>query len=230
MLKERIKSTLCGVIIGAILTGGIASAYTTHTLYGVMTNGIRIVIDGKEIEPTDANGNIVEPAIYEGTTYLPVRAVAQAFGKAVYWDGQNYTVYLGDMDGELEYPTVELRDMKNISGGFSTTSKLTDNYGTRYKYGESKNNFTGGLEEYLLNMQYSRFKGILYVPEGTTKDGDLGYVSIEADGRTIYTSDALHKASRPIEIDVDTTGCNEFKITFNGFEGCLVLGNAGFYQ
>ena len=55
--------------------------------------------------------------IYNGTTYLPVRAVAKAFNKEVYWDGPDYTVYLGDMDCKLEYPTVELRDMEDIGGG-----------------------------------------------------------------------------------------------------------------
>lgn len=57
---------------------------------------IKLLIDGTEIIPTDANGNTVEPFIYDGTTYLPVRAVASALGVEVGWDGDTGTVYLGE--------------------------------------------------------------------------------------------------------------------------------------
>ena len=57
--------------------------------------GISIYVDGTKIKSTDANGNVVEPMIYKGTTYLPVRAVANAFDKEVAWDGKTSSVYIG---------------------------------------------------------------------------------------------------------------------------------------
>ena len=74
----------------------------------------RIVVDRNELHPVDSDGNAVEPMIYNGTTYLPVRAIASAVGKAAYWDGPTYTVYLGDMNGTLEYPTEMLVNMTSI--------------------------------------------------------------------------------------------------------------------
>jgi peptidyl-prolyl cis-trans isomerase B (cyclophilin B) len=69
---------------------------TSATLQKDVTyRDIKIVVDGNEITPTDANGNPVEPFIMDGTTYLPVRAVANAFGKEVGWDDTTNTVYLG---------------------------------------------------------------------------------------------------------------------------------------
>jgi hypothetical protein len=59
-------------------------------------NNIQLVIDGTKIVPKDANGNIVEPFIYNGSTYLPVRAVGEAIGKTVEWDPATQTVYLGE--------------------------------------------------------------------------------------------------------------------------------------
>ena len=59
-------------------------------------DNIKLVIDGATITPKDANGSTVEPFIYNGTTYLPVRAVGNALGKQVSWDGKTKTVYLGD--------------------------------------------------------------------------------------------------------------------------------------
>lgn len=60
---------------------------------------IRITLYGNEITPTDANGNPVEPFIMDGSTYLPVRAVASALGLDVGWDGATSTVILGNPDG-----------------------------------------------------------------------------------------------------------------------------------
>lgn len=61
-------------------------------------NDITICINGREFTPKDAAGNVVEPFIMNGTTYLPVRAVGEALGLNVNWDGDTHTVYLGDID------------------------------------------------------------------------------------------------------------------------------------
>lgn len=227
---------LCALVIPALAAG------STQTLKNVMVGGIRIVIDGQELHPTDAGGNPVSPMIYNGTTYLPVRAVASALGKAVYWDGPTYTVYLGNMDGQLEYPTVMLKDMTSIAETPRSTDRLTDNYGNRYNSAiiniSKYNSVTEVPYEYLLNMKYSRFKGTLYVPEGETMDNHC-YLTIEADGRTIYTSPDMNKSSAPVTIDVNVSGYNDIVIQWNGaisnyygdankFSCCLA--DAGFYQ
>lgn len=233
-MKKRTKSIIAGLLVGATLAGTSLIAANTITLYNVVANGVKIVIDGQKITPTDANGNAVEPIIYNGTTYLPVRAVANAFGKAVYWDGPTYTVYLGDMDGKLEYPSVELRDLESIADEHSIATEPEDNYGTRYTYA-----LRGGANydynktyEYLTNMKYSRLKGVLYVTAGTDWDY-TGTFEIIADGRRIYTSPVLDKTSRPIPLDIDITGYNDIKLVFNGdyrLSTCLRFADAGFYQ
>lgn len=57
-------------------------------------NNIKIELDGQQITPTDANGKAVEPFAVDGTTYLPVRAVSEALGMDVEWDGNTSTVLL----------------------------------------------------------------------------------------------------------------------------------------
>ena len=232
-MKQRAQGLIAGLLSGVMLTSGLAIAANTTTLYDVVTNGIKIVVDGKKLNPTDANGNKVEPMIYNGTTYLPVRAVANALGKAVYWDGPNYTVYLGDMGGQLEYPTVYMTELKSIENNPWTEKSVTDNYGNEY-INVVKNYDYGFMRfEYLLNMKYRRFKAKLFVPS-TSSEGS-GYLEIIADGKPIYTSEKMTKTSRPVDIDVNITGCNDIKIRFScysrekgGIPMCLA--NAGFYQ
>lgn len=64
---------------------------------------IKLVVNGKEVTPKDVNGNVVEPFAYNGTTYLPVRAVGEALGKTVRWDGETKTVHLGETLPQATY-------------------------------------------------------------------------------------------------------------------------------
>ena len=235
--RKNWKSFAAGMLTMAlILALGIPAlaAGNIRSLQNVTVGGIHIVIDGQELHPTDVNGNPVDPFVYNGTTYLPIRAVANALGKAVYWDGPTYTVYLGDMDGKLEYPTVMLKDMTSIWESPWETNRLTDNYGNRYNsaiYNGSGEVYDHYKFEYLINMQYSRFKGTLYVPQGETSDW-TDYLTIEADGRVIYTSPEMGKTSAPVDIDVNVRGYNDIKICFSSGNrhGSLCLADAGFYQ
>ena len=92
---KRQHGKLSGFVLGllpGVLLLGIAilaiGAGKLSTLEDVMVGGITIVLDSEELHPVDANGKSVDVMIYNGTTYLPVRAVASAVGKAVYWDGR----------------------------------------------------------------------------------------------------------------------------------------------
>jgi len=101
MSKEKIRGFLVGVIVMTLV---FSMSISTYALIGSKSitasyNNIKIYIDQKLITPKDVKGNIVEPFIYNGTTYLPVRAVGEAFGKSVSWDGKTNSVYVGTQPG-----------------------------------------------------------------------------------------------------------------------------------
>ncbi len=76
-------------------------AYRTVEVTAVYKD-IKIVVNGTEIIPKDVNGNIVEPFIIDGTTYLPVRALANALGEDVSWEQSTSTVYVGEQPFRLD--------------------------------------------------------------------------------------------------------------------------------
>ena len=89
-----------GFIAGVLVTLVFTMAFPAFGSVGakmvkVSYDNIKITLNGQQITPRDGQGNIVEPFIYEGTTYLPIRAVANALGLAVDWDSGNKTVILG---------------------------------------------------------------------------------------------------------------------------------------
>lgn len=101
MKKKR--RVLAAVLCCALTLVTVAYATNaTKTIQAAYMN-IKLVVDGVPITPKDSNGSTVEPFIYNGTTYLPVRAVGEALGKQVSWDGETKTVYLGQAPGQVTY-------------------------------------------------------------------------------------------------------------------------------
>lgn len=96
MKKWNLRSFVSGVLATVLCVGliGTASASIGQRTMVADYQNIRITLDGKEITPTDANGNVVEPFSVDGTTYLPVRAIGNALGLGVDWDGSTGTVVL----------------------------------------------------------------------------------------------------------------------------------------
>ena len=100
------KSVLTLALAGAVMLGvmvGANAADTVKTITASLNYGITIKYNGDVQEMKDANGNRVYPISYEGTTYLPVRAVSNMLGIEVNWDGATNTVWLGE--GFVATPT-----------------------------------------------------------------------------------------------------------------------------
>lgn len=93
-LTRRIAVTTLALLLlcGTALAAGVIKTQMIEANY----MGIKLVVNGIEVTPKDAAGHEVEPFASNGTTYLPVRAVAAALGQDVEWDGETKTVYIGD--------------------------------------------------------------------------------------------------------------------------------------
>lgn len=96
-MKKPLK-VLVALACALALAAGTAvatNAITTKTLLAQYM-GITLRVNGQAVIPEDANGGTVEPFVVDGTTYLPVRAVGEALGKEVSWDGETRTVSIQD--------------------------------------------------------------------------------------------------------------------------------------
>lgn len=92
---RRWKDFLAGFLAAALMmSAGMPSMAATARQLNASYNNIQITLDGKTLTPKDANGATVEPFIVDGTTYLPVRAVADSLGLGVEWDAKTQTVKL----------------------------------------------------------------------------------------------------------------------------------------
>ena len=95
-MKQKLQGLIAGVLIGATITGGAVFAATGTKTIEVLYNNIKVYKDNVLCELKDANGTVIEPFIYNGTTYMPVRGTANLAGMDVTWDGATQSVYLWD--------------------------------------------------------------------------------------------------------------------------------------
>ena len=123
-INRRWKDILLGAVGMALVSCMVvpALAYTGTRNEALTYRDIKVELDGTRLTLRDGDGTVVEPFIIDGTTYLPVRAVAEALGLDVTWNGQTGVVALttgsgtatggststGDYIGEEKAKTIAL--------------------------------------------------------------------------------------------------------------------------
>ena len=122
MKFQRLKDMVCGAVIASMVlcSGTVAFAKVANMNIPVSFSNIKIIVDGKQLSTSK------EPFTYNGTTYLPVRAVAEAVGKDVTWDGATKTVYLG------EKPQNTTQTTSNQTTELSAKEYYYEKYGSFY--------------------------------------------------------------------------------------------------
>ncbi len=67
---------------------------TTRVVTATLNRDMTVTLDGAAQTFQDTNGQTVYPIVYNGTTYLPVRAISGLVGLSIEWDGATNTVKL----------------------------------------------------------------------------------------------------------------------------------------
>ena len=73
--------------------------------------------NNEAIDMTDANGKAVEAFIYNGTTYVPIRAVSNAFGADIGYDRNTQTISIYDDFTEIVTAAYKLERTITICRG-----------------------------------------------------------------------------------------------------------------
>ena len=87
---------LCSLLLCLTLMLGMSIPVCAAAEQTVTVDPINIMVGGKTFLPTDANGDNVPVFAYNGTTYAPLRALAEAYGLSV---GYNAEKNLATVDG-----------------------------------------------------------------------------------------------------------------------------------
>ena len=91
-MKKRIPAII--LMFALFLTTSYAANTYRKTI--AVTSGVNVEFNNEAIDMTDANGKAVEAFIYNGTTYVPIRAVSNAFGADIGYDRNTQTISVYD--------------------------------------------------------------------------------------------------------------------------------------
>ncbi|MDR0937338.1 MAG: copper amine oxidase N-terminal domain-containing protein [Oscillospiraceae bacterium] len=243
MLKQIIgklqtgKNFATGLITGVLLTATVATAFAATPIKEALVsfyNDITIYVNGSLFQSSvkDAKGEPVYPLVYEGRTYLPIAAIAEAFDVPAAWDGATRSIYLGTKAGETQYMTDILPAYENNGTAYSTgvtyeeysAVKSIADSGKTKKFALGGVDYTDGFifdnrtsiwtadvwAVWNLNGHYSNLTATLCHVDGK---GD-GATTVE-----VYFDDVLH---RTIEVKPDMAP-QEFTLNLNGINQLKII-------
>lgn len=97
MKNKKVQKTILAAVCLLAFSSSAALASNAARTITVYYQDIKIYVDGIKQSPS------AEPFIYNGTTYLPVRAVSEALGETVVWNQDTKSVYIGEQNTGQQY-------------------------------------------------------------------------------------------------------------------------------
>lgn len=113
---------IIGLVIGASALGVI------QEIRAQLRPDFTVVIDGEVKEFKNADGEVVYPILYNGTTYLPLRAIGEIMGKKVYWYEDEKRIELKEEKTTVTDADVIVPDMGNVNNPAATANSNTANF------------------------------------------------------------------------------------------------------
>lgn len=123
-MKKLISLSLAVIMMFSMAVSVFAAE--NENIDAVLDRRIKVTYNGELQTFTDANGKIVYPIVYQGTTYLPVRAASALVKLPVQWDGANYTVVLGEKTEQPVTPPAEKELHRGVWNGKVYTNEFAN--------------------------------------------------------------------------------------------------------
>lgn len=103
-MKKYLSGVITGVLVSTLILGTALSALAISGRMTIEVDPINIQVNGQTFAPKDVNGKEVPVFAYQGTTYAPLRALAEAYGLEVGYDAGANMASVNDPDVKPEQP------------------------------------------------------------------------------------------------------------------------------
>lgn len=180
---KRLQGFVAGVLVGTLCAGAVAYATVGTQTIEVEYDNIKVYKDNVLCELKDANGSTVEPFIYNGTTYLPVRASAGLADMEVEWDGATSSIKLWDelvpegtylLDVCLPYETSYFKAYTGVDSFYMAGEKYTNGFTLGSMWGNTYALFN-------LNSKYSEINFTIGHVDGTAMCDNTVYFYLDGN-------------------------------------------------
>lgn len=123
-MKSKALSFLSGILFTLILIGLPVTALAVSNGFTIECSPIKALVNGKVFQPKDAKGNDAMVFTYNGTTYAPLRALAEAYGLEVGYDGSRN---IATVNCPKEQNALQTSNFKSV---WTVKEKPVTNYGS----------------------------------------------------------------------------------------------------
>lgn len=227
------KITKSLLTVGAACALAVTSFAAGNMISISVDPSVKILVNGAEFKPTDANGNDVMTFIYNGTTYAPLRALAEAYGLEVGYDAARNMATVSEPGKNYDTPAAS--SATPSAGTFFTESGTGDSvvrsvetttpsrflFRTSDKSHHSVKGFYGdGNYDYdlLVNESGAPYEGSSYLPQDRTYDFEINCSGAwEIEVQTIGYSDNVGFSGHGDTVtDIIQPSAKYYTITYTG--------------
>jgi len=221
-MKNFLKGMLVMLLIVTMSVGVLAATPVGNkTVSAILNSSIKVVVNNKQLEMKDSNGNVLLPITYNGTTYLPLRSIAESVGLPVNYEGVSQTAYLGSTDEKVMCTSADVNPTGSSHFIFTKdSSKLTVNnmqYATALVSKDCDWWLADTVGSYSLNLKLNKsttkFGGTFYVASNTLPKGRVEFSIVDdtSTSKTVLYS-AIVNPGEILDFEVDTFGASKIAI------------------
>ena len=127
-MKKNMLSFVSGMIAMLLLAGLPVTALAASGAIRIEVSPISVLVDGEVFQPKDAKGNDVMVFTYNGTTYAPLRALAEAYGLEVGYDGERHIATVSKQPAQTQVPVADT-GYAGFEKQWTVKEKPVTNYG-----------------------------------------------------------------------------------------------------
>ena len=129
-MKTKFLSFVAGALSVLMLVALPISALASDGALSIKAYPINVLVNGQVFEPKDAKGNDVLVFTYNGTTYAPLRALAEAYDLEVGYDAKSNTATVTNPAKVSGTPAAA----NSFASSWTVKEKPVTNYGSEKIY------------------------------------------------------------------------------------------------
>ena len=127
-MKKRFLSFAAGALTALLISSTAVTALAASGAIRIEVSPISVLVDGEVFQPKDAKGNDVMVFTYNGTTYAPLRALAEAYGLEVGYDGERNIATVSKQPAQTQAPIADT-GYAGFEKQWTVKEKPVTNYG-----------------------------------------------------------------------------------------------------
>ncbi|MCU6792699.1 copper amine oxidase N-terminal domain-containing protein [Paenibacillus sp. WQ 127069] len=228
-MRKSTTLALSGLLVFSFSTVVYASA-NIKEVSAYLNNGVKFMLKREAWTPYDADGIKQVAITYEGSTYLPLRSVAEATGLKVDWNDATNTIVMSKKETIREFELLSNRKISPFrDSDLSTAMKIVQSPITMFNktyssglqftlspyttYAPDRQNWLKNTE-IDLGGQYRKLEAIVGVDDSSAADSSHSTVVISSVRGTLNQY-RIKPGDKPRTVFIDVTNVEKLYVSFS---------------